>query len=335
MQGILLVNLGTPDSPKPKDVKRYLTEFLTDDRVIDIPWMWRQLLVRGVIIPRRYKQSAKYYSEIWTDEGSPLMAYGSKVKNALQEKLGGNFRVELAMRYQNPSIECALQRLLSEPIRELIILPMFPQYASATTGSVHQKVMEILKKFIKIPETRFISHFSDHPSFINAFAALADSFNLQKYDHVLFSFHGLPERQIKKADSFSCCLKKSDCCHTFCPENRSCYSAQCHATARDIAAKLHIPLGKYSICFQSRLGNEPWLQPYASDSLATLAKEGKKRLLIFCPSFVCDCLETIYEIGVEYKREFTKAGGEGLDLVPGLNDHPLWIESLTDIIMKR
>lgn len=330
--GVLIVNLGTPDSPKPVDVKTYLHEFLTDGRVIDVPWLWRQLLVRGTIVPKRYKQSAACYARIWTEAGSPLMVYGERVQTLLQQALGPQFHVELAMRYRHPSIPQTLSKLLTEPLERLIVLPLFPQYASATTGSIHQCVMEALQAYPVIPHVQLINNFATHPAFIAAFAARAAPYSLEQYDHILFSYHGLPERQLRKADKGQWCLKTSHCCQMSCRENKSCYAAQCYATTRGLVDGLKISREDYSVCFQSRLGKEPWLQPYTSDMIHALAKQGKKQILVFCPSFVCDCLETIYEIGEEYNAEFKRAGGERLHFVPGLNDDPLWIEALVEII---
>lgn len=333
--GVLLVNLGTPNSPKPKDVFRYLTEFLTDSRVIDIPWLQRQLLVRGIIIPKRLRQSAKSYEAIWTPQGSPLKVFSQSITEKLQASLGNNFHVELAMRYQTPSIEDSLQRLMEKQPSQIIIVPLFPQYASATTGSVHQKVMEVVSQWINIPKMIFINHFADHPSLIQAFCTLAKECGFVDYDHVLFSFHGLPERQLLKADkSKNHCRKCVDCCKQKSQVNAQCYSALCHQTAQAVATALKLDHGSHSISFQSRLGKEPWIEPYTSDVIRSLAKSGRRRVLVFCPSFVCDCLETIYEIGVEYAEEFKHAGGEKLQLVPGLNDHPAWISALKDIVIE-
>jgi len=329
-KGVLLVNLGTPDSPHPKDVYRYLIEFLTDGRVIDVSWLWRQILVRGFIVPFRYKQSAKSYEQIWTPEGSPLMVYGKKVQYLLQENLGDSFHVELAMRYQNPSLKNAIQSLVKNQVSEIIVLPMFPQYASATTGSVHEKVMSIVKNFQVIPKITFISNYSTHPTLIQAFCQRAQEYNLSEYDHFVFSFHGLPKRQILKADAKNSCLKCQDCCQ----KNKTCYSAQCFETAQAIIKELKIPKEQYSLTFQSRLGKDPWLEPFTSNTVKKLGEKGKK-VLVFCPSFVCDCLETIFEIGDECAVEFKHAGGERLDFVKGLNDHPLWIKTLQDLVLNH
>lgn len=315
--GILLVNLGTPDSPNPKDVRRYLLEFLTDGRVIDLPWLQRQLLVRGAIVPRRYKQSAASYKAIWTDEGSPLMAYTRRVKDQLQEALPQCI-VEMAMRYQNPSIEKAIDSLLRQNLDELVVLPLFPQYASATTGSIYQRVMEVLGGYLTLPRLTLIDQFATHPQYIKAICEIARAYPIDEYDHILFSFHGLPRRQLVKG-------RKEPS-----GGDKRCYSAQCYATAQAVA--LQLGLKDYTVCFQSRLGKEPWMEPYTSDCINLLAVKGAKRVLVFCPSFVADCLETIFEIGVEYAEEFKHAGGERLDYVRSLNDHPQWVKAIQAIV---
>ncbi len=333
--GILLVNLGTPASPHPKDVRHYLNEFLMDGRVIDKPWLTRFFLVRGLIVPFRYKSSAKAYQQIWTKEGSPLLVHGENLRRDLQQELGEDFIVEIGMCYQNPSLKKALDTLLKKEVSRLLVLPLYPHYASATTGSVHQKVMGILSKQQLIPEVTFVDHFFDHPGLINAFCEVAKKHSLSTFDHFLFSFHGLPERQLTKVDCHGRCLASNTCCKTVTQYNRSCYSAQCHATATAIVKALEIPQKSYSISFQSRLGKEPWLSPYTSKTITTLAKEKKNKILVFCPSFVCDCLETLYEIGIEYSHEFKAAGGENLTLVEGLNNHPSWIQGIKNIILDR
>ena len=330
-KGVLLVNLGTPDSPSGKDVYRYLIEFLTDKRVIDSPWLWRQILVRGVIVPFRYRQSARSYQNIWTSEGSPLMIYGNKIQQLLQQSLGDSFLVELGMRYQNPSLKKAIATLIKNEVSEIIVLPLFPQYASATTGSVHEKVMDIVKDFQIIPKMTFIDQYATHPQLIQAFSQRAQEYPLNEYDHFVFSFHGLPKSQILKADSKDNCFQCQNCCSS----NKDCYSAQCFATAQAIMAELRLPKEKCSLTFQSRLGKDPWLEPFTSDTVKKLGMSGKKRVLVFCPSFVCDCLETIFEIGEECALEFKHAGGERLDYVKGLNDHPLWIKTLHALVLNR
>lgn len=329
-QGVLLINLGTPNSAEPQDVKRYLNEFLLDPRVIDSPYLLRQLLVRGFIIPSRYKESAKNYRAIWTKEGSPLKIYGERVCTLLQQTLGDNYHVELAMRYQNPSIKQALDKVKKYP--SLIIIPLFPQYSSATTGSIIEEVFKHLSQEQNIPSVRCINQFYNHPKFINAFCERAQDFDLSQYDHILFSFHGLPQRQLKKANPH--CLQKEDCCRSLHKDNYGCYSAQCYETASLIANQLQIKKNNYTVTFQSRLGKEPWIMPYTADTIDQLAKKGSKKLLVFCPAFVADCLETIFEIRKEYAENFVHAGGEKLDLVTSLNDHPLWIETLADLCRK-
>lgn len=332
--GILLTNLGTPKSYKLRDVYRYLKEFLLDERVIDYPWWKRQLLVRGIIIPARIFQSAAFYRDIWTPEGSPLLVHGRELEKKLQECLGKNYLVRLAMRYQDPSIEEGIEFLLDQAVERIIIFPLFPQYSSATTGSVHQKVMEVLNKKKTIPSVSFISSYADHPALIKAFSDIAKKYPLNKYDQFLFSFHGLPERQILNSHPSHCYLKKVDCCSLKKSKNLYCYRAQCFATMQGIIHYLGLPLSKCSYSFQSRLGKEPWLQPYTQDVIQELPKTGKKNVLVFCPSFVCDCLETISEIEKEYFKEFIQSGGETLQLVEGLNTHPSWIQAIANIVSE-
>lgn len=328
--GILLVNLGTPDSPAFGDVWKYLIEFLTDWRVIDYPWLKRQLLVRGIIVPFRTRNSARSYKAIWTKEGSPLLTHSKNAAVALQKRLGEDFCVELAMRYQSPSIEKGLNALQGQGVDEIVVLPLFPQYASASTGSVHQEVMRVLSSWQTIPDLRLINSYPTHPKMIEAYCARSSSFDLADYDHILFSFHGLPVRQLVKADPTGVCLTKG-----CCKKNLRCYAAQSYATARALSDALNIPEERFTVCFQSRLGKDPWQQPYTSDVIHTLAKKGAKRLLVFSPAFVADCLETIYEISTEYQDEFIALGGEKIDLVPSLNDHPLWIEALADLVEAK
>ncbi len=328
-KGILLVNLGTPDSPETKDVRTYLSEFLNDPRVIDYPALLRILLVNGIIVPFRAPKSAATYKKIWTKEGSPLMVWGKKVHALLQKKLGEEYVVEFAMRYRTPSIEQAIENLKKADVDSIKVIPLFPHYASATTGSVHQKIMEIVSKWQIVPEISFVNSFYDDDKMIAAFAEIGNKYVPANYDHILFSFHGLPARQLMKADPTGChCQKTENCCESIVPANRFCYGAQSYATAQLIAKALNIPKEKYTICFQSRLGKEVWMQPYTSQVVKDLAEQGKKNVLVFCPAFVCDCLETVYEVSEEYQELFEEHGGHKLQLVDGLNDHPLWIESL-------
>lgn len=332
MKGVLLVNLGTPDSPSVADVRKYLREFLMDGRVIDIPLLPRWLLVNLIIAPFRSPKSAKTYQKVWTKQGSPLKVYGYEVKELLQKALGNMYQVELGMRYQSPSIAQALESLKKNHVTEIIVVPLFPQYASATTGSVQQKVMELVSNWQLIPKMTFIDAFFDNPSFINTFVTIAQNYIASRhYDHYVFTYHGLPERQIRKGDNTGNCLS-GNCCNTLHAGNRLCYRAQCFATTRLLAEKLNISTENYTVCFQSRLGKDVWIQPYTEDVVKELAKAGKKSVLAFSPSFVADCLETTIEVGEEYKEMFEKAGGEHWQLVESLNNHPLWIETLQEMI---
>ncbi len=332
-KGVLLVNLGTPDAPTRGAVYRYLKQFLLDRRVIDYPWLARNLLVRGIIAPFRSGKSAKLYQQLWTENGSPLKYYGEVLTAGVQEHLGEEYVVALGMRYQNPSIESAIDQLLQEQVREIVVLPLFPQYAGATTGSVHEEVMRILAKKESIPNVKMINSYYDEPAMIKIFADNARTFDLDSYDHILFSYHGLPQRQLRRADDCNHCLKTENCCHTISQVNQFCYSAQCHATTKAIAAELDLSEEDYTTTFQSRLGPDAWAQPYTSEVLEEQAEHGAKRILVFSPAFVADCLETIIEICDEYQEEFEEMGGEKVDLVPSLNDDPRWIKTVTDLVL--
>lgn len=333
-KGVLLVNLGTPDSAATPDVRKYLNEFLMDGRVIDISPVSRAILVRGIIVPFRAPKSAKLYREIWSDEtGSPLLHYSLMQQRLLQQRLGDEYMVELAMRYQSPSIEAALERLKNALVSEIKVIALFPQYASASTGSVYEKVMKLVSQWPTIPNISFTNSFHDNPLMIEAFAQNALKHQPQTYDHILFSFHGLPQRQMVKSDhTHNHCLKSTDCCQTLTDTNKFCYSAQSYDTARLIATKMGIGKNQYTVCFQSRLGNDPWVQPYTSQVIADMAAQGKKRLLVLCPAFVADCLETVYEVSVEYHEEFKAKGGEHVQLVESLNDNPLFIDALEAMV---
>jgi ferrochelatase len=326
--GILLINLGTPDEPSRAAVYRYLKQFLLDPRVIDINPFARNLLVRGIIVPFRSGQSAKLYKELWTEKGSPLKYHGVSLRKQVQQLLGNEYVVELAMRYQSPSIESAIEKLMQAKVSKIKVFPMFPQYASASTGSAHQEVMRVLSGLQIIPELEFINSYPTWQPMIDLFVANSRKYDLAQYDHFLFSYHGLPQRQLQKADTFNHCLKCADCCKTLTPVNQFCYSAQCHATTRVIVDQMGLKPEQYTICFQSRLGRDPWVQPYTAQVLEELAKSGTKRILVFCPAFTADCLETTVEVSIEYHEAFLKMGGEQLDLVESLNDSPAWAEAL-------
>ena len=332
--GVLLVNLGTPDSPSVPDVRKYLREFLMDGRVIDIPWLQRFFLVNGIIAPFRAPASAHGYRQLWTEEGSPLKVHGLQLRGAIEKVLGEDYCVGFAMRYQNPSIRRALDELKGEALSELVVIPLYPQYASASTGSTVEKVMDELKRWEVMPSVKFVGQFHDHPLFIKAFAALGrEHLKSEHYDHVIFSYHGLPERQILKASCQSYC-KLGDCCNAYHGKNQNCYRAQCLNTTRLLVRELGLKEGGYTTSFQSRLGKDPWIKPYTDLKIVELAKEGKKRILIFSPAFVADCLETTVEIGIEYQKLFMDNGGQHWQLVESLNVRPEWVECLKMIVQE-
>lgn len=334
MRGVLLANLGTPDSPERYDVYRYLKQFLLDKRVIDIPWVFRNLLVRGVIAPFRSGSSSKIYKKLWTENGSPLKYYGHIVADGVQELLGDDYHVELGMRYQNPSMESAIDKLMKSNPSEIIVFPMFPQYASASTGSVFEEVMDIMSKKLAIPKITIINSYCNDERVMNVFVKNAKKHNLADYEHFVFSFHGIPHSQLRKTDTNDHCLKNGDCCQNLTAKNQFCYSAQCYETAKVIAKGLGLSKDQYTVSFQSRLGPDKWTQPPTPDTLEALQKKGIKRVMIFSPAFVADCLETTIEIGDEFHEEFMERGGEKLDLIDSLNDDPDWIKAISEMVKE-
>ena len=332
--GVLLIQLGTPDNATVPAVRRYLSEFLNDPRVIDIPYLLRKFLVNVIIVPFRAPKSTKIYQQMWTEKGSPLLIYSEGVKEKLQKELGDNFKVELAMRYQNPSMDSVLGKMKIGNYKKIIIIPLFPQYASASTGSAIDKALKIIRKWWVVPELNVISQFYDDEQFINTFAEIGKKYNVDEYDHVLFSYHGLPERQVDKVYSDGKPCSDHNCENEITEENKFCYKAACYATTRLLSSKLNIPAEKYTVCFQSRL-DEKWLKPFTDKVIVDLAKKGAKKLLVFSPAFVADCLETIVEIGIEYQDLFVKNGGEKVQLVESLNEHPMWIDTLKNLVIKH
>lgn len=332
-KGVLLINLGTPDSPSVRDVRSYLSQFLNDPRVIDVSWLWRKILVNLIIVPFRAPKSAGVYRKLWTDNGSPLLYYSEAVEKLLGQSLGEGYAVHLAMRYKNPSIPAVLEEMRRKNYDEIIVLPMFPQYASASTGSAFEEVMRVTAGWWVIPEIKYISQYYDHPAFIDAVVARGKQYDLSAYDHILFSYHGLPERQVDKVHGNEPCAKYN-CERQLTEENKFCYRATCFATTRLIAARLGIGEQDYTVCFQSRL-NQKWVKPFSDDVVATCARKGMKKILVFSPAFTADCLETIIEIGEEYQEIFKANGGEKVQLVESLNDHPLWIKCLADLVRCR
>jgi protoporphyrin/coproporphyrin ferrochelatase len=338
---VLLINLGTPDSPSVKDVRKYLFEFLNDPRVIDIPAIARFILVNLIIVPFRAPKSSKIYKDLWTNnglpdgrQGSPILFYGRSVQEKLQQSLGSSFDVYLAMRYKNPSIDDVLSIIYKKNYEKIIVIPLFPQYASASTGSVIDKVMKLISGWWVIPEVKFISQYYDTPGFINTIVERAKKHQINEYDHVLFSYHGLPVRQVDKVYKDGTLCEKHNCETEINETNQFCYKATCYATTRLIVEKLNLPREKYTVCFQSRL-DKKWLEPFADKVIIEQAKKGAKKLLVFSPAFVADCLETLIEIGEEYQKLFEEHGGEKVQLVESLNDHPMWIETLKNLVMNN
>lgn len=333
-KGILLVNLGTPDDPSTPSVRRYLREFLMDGRVIDIPYINRWLLVNLIIATFRSPKSAKEYKRLWDERGSPLKYYGLELTDKVQQKLDEEYVVSFAMRYQNPSIQKGLDELRAQNVESILVIPLFPQYASASTGSVIDKVMDISSKWQVIPDIKFISKFFEEEKFIQTIVENAKPW-IEKtdYDHYIFSYHGLPERQILKAEIKKCALGK--CCDNYGPANAYCYRASCFETTRLITKQLGIKAENYTVAFQSRLGKTPWIKPYTDDKIVEFAEQGFKKVLALSPAFVTDCLETTVEVGETYKEMFIEHGGEQWDLVESLNVKDTWVDCLVDMIQKN
>jgi len=336
-KGILLINLGTPDSPEPQDVKNYLDEFLMDPYVIDVPSLFRWLLVKGIILRTRPKKSSEAYKKIWSERGSPLLFHSEDLVTKVQKILGSEYRVVLGMRYGKPSLETALKSLKDSKVSEISVLPLYPQYSLAATESSVQRVRILAEKLGITKLVKFFGAFYEHPAFIEAFRQVgAQSLKEDDYDFVLFSFHGVPERHVKKTDpSDSHCLATPHCCDKISSANQNCSRAQCYATARALAKGLGLSPEKYSVSFQSRLGVTPWIQPFTDVLYKELANKGVKNLLIFCPAFVADCLETLEEICIRGEQSFQSYGGKKLRLVPSLNSSEGWVKAVADILGEK
>ena len=335
--GVLLVNLGSPDEPTTGAVRRYLRGFLGDPRVLDMSSLGRALLLNLVILPFRPRRSAAAYEKVWTPEGSPLIANGRALRDGLRKALGDDWSVELAMRYGTPTIERAVARLADADVERIVVVPLFPQYASASTGSALEAVYCAAAERWNVPPLDVLPSFYAEPGYIAAMAAVARELPEEKLpDHVLISFHGLPERQIRKSDATGAhCFASESCCDAIGPANRFCYRAQCAATARALAQALGLGSEHWTMSFQSRLGRTPWIKPYTDEVLPQLYERGFRRLAVVCPSFVADCLETIEEIGIRAQEQWLALGGEDLVLIPCVNAHPTWIDVVAGWIRQR
>ena len=325
----LIINLGSPNDPTPQKVKDYLDEFLMDEYVIDFPYFLRWLLVKGIILNTRPKKSAEAYSEIWTSEGSPLVVYTQKVLNKLNESCSSP--VYMAMRYGQPAIQHQIQSIVNEHpnAQRLFVIPLYPQYAMSTTKTVIEKVKQSIQTVAPHLAIDMLPPFFDNMDYLTIMNQSMKPFLEKDYDHLIFSFHGLPERHLKKTDpTQSHCLKVENCCKVKNEAHDTCYRHQCVVVAENIIEYFNIPSDKATIAFQSRLGFDPWLTPATSDIVNKLAKQGLKKVLVACPAFVSDCLETLEEIGMGLKEEFEENGGGELSLIPCLNDSDSWCNLL-------
>jgi ferrochelatase len=331
-KGVLLVNLGSPDSTSVEDVRRYLNEFLMDARVIDSTWLLRRLIVSLILI-NRPKQSAEAYHKIWTSEGSPLIVTSRRVQAKLQERV--TLPVALAMRYRNPSIPNAVIGLAEQRIDEVLLIPLFPHYAMSSYETAVERVKKVAAKLAPQMLIKVQPPYGDSPDYITALTASAANYLEAGYDHLLFSFHGLPERHLKKSDPTGRhCLAVPNCCEGTNPAHATCYRAQCLKTVAAFVKQAGVPAGKFSVSFQSRLGRDPWLKPHTDFELAALPKRGVKNLLVLCPAFVSDCLETLEEIGIRGRETFLSAGGMEFTQIPCLNEHPRWLAALEKMVER-
>lgn len=328
-KAILLMNLGSPDSTAVKDVRKYLNEFLMDGRVIDIPFIARALLVRGIIVPFRAPKSAEAYKTIWTDEGSPLIVLTKQLQQSLQQKI--TEPVAIAMRYGNPSPKQAFDDLLKQnpDLKEVIIVPLYPHYAMSSYETAIVQAKEHHAKGNYPFSISFIKPFYKEENYLNALAASMQPRMQKEYDHILFSYHGIPERHLRKTggSNGSSCMKINNCCEVNTAAHATCYRHQVFTTTKRVAEKLGLSNDKYSISFQSRLG-KGWLEPFTDIRLEEMPKEGIKKLLIICPAFISDCLETLEEIAERGKKTFMDAGGESCEMIPCLNTDPMWVDTL-------
>ena len=328
--GLLLVNLGSPDSPSVSDVRRYLDEFLMDERVIDSHVVIRNLVVRGIILNTRPKKSAEAYRKVWTDEGSPLIV----ISRQLEQQVAGLWPgpVALGMRYGNPSIATALEQLRQSGVGEIIVVPLYPHYSMSSYETAVEKALDDASSMSDPPRLHFLPPFYDHPLYRKVLAQVTAPHLEGEWDHLLFSFHGVPVRHIEKRDPSGCyCLKTEDCCFTDHPATPMCYRAQCRRSARYLAEDLKLADDQWSVAFQSRLGNDPWLEPATEPTTERLAKQGIEKLKIICPAFVADCLETIEEVDMGVRETFIKAGGKQFEMIPCLNADPRWAQAIVEM----
>jgi ferrochelatase len=327
-RAIILLNLGSPDSTSTRDVHKYLMEFLMDKRVIDYPYLLRKLLVGGIIVPSRAAKSAEAYSTIWTKEGSPLIVLTRQLQQALGEQV--DVPVEIAMRYGNPTMEAAYIAVLRRmpDVEEVIAIPLYPHYAMASYETAVEYAESVHRKNGYSFRLAFIRPFYNDAKYLKALSELIRPYLSREYDHILFSYHGVPGRHIRKTDpTRSHCLQSADCCDTASEAHGTCYRHQCLRTTKEMVRLLSVPEGKYSNSFQSRLG-KGWLEPFTDVRLEEMPKEGIRKLLILCPAFVSDCLETLEEIAIRGRESFMSAGGESYTMIPCLNTHPLWVQAL-------
>jgi len=329
MKGVLLVNLGSPESPDPKDVKVYLDEFLMDERVIDLPSFLRTLLVRGIILNTRPKKSAKAYKKIWWKEGSPLIVLSKRLLQKMEAKV--QLPVALGMRYGNPSIQSGLQELADKGVTEVLLVPLYPQFAMATTETILVLAESLRQKHFPQMEFTTLPPFYKHPDYIRVLSqSIEESLKGKEWEHLLFSYHGVPQRHIRKSDSTkSHCKIDGQCCQTASPAHQFCYRHQCFETTRLVAEYLELKSDSYSTSFQSRLGLDPWLQPYTDKTVAKMAQSGVKNMAIVTPAFVSDCLETLEEIGMEAVEDFEEKGGDHLHVIPCINDREDWVNVMS------
>ena len=330
MKGVLLVNLGSPDSTNPKDVKRYLDEFLMDPRVIDVPYAFRSFLVRGIILNTRPKKSAAAYKKIWWEEGSPLIVLSQRLQSKVSEHL--TVPVGLAMRYGSMSIHKGMQEMVALGVTDLLVIPLYPQFAMATTETIEVKVKELQEAHFPDLVTSSLPAFYNDQTYLKILSkSIKEGLDSSNYDHVLFSYHGVPERHIRKSDiTKSHCKIDGSCCDTPSKAHEFCYRHQCLETTKQVANIIGLPENSYSTSFQSRLGFDPWLRPYTDRTIERMGLEGVKNLAIVTPAFVSDCLETLEEIAMEGQEIFHEVGGNEFTVIPCLNDREDWARLLAD-----